>query len=174
MVYYLSIWYTRRELASRIGIFYAALVASSAFGGLIAYGVFNMKNPGVHQWFYLFIIEGTLTIFFALLALIVIPKDIRSCYFLTDAEKDVAEARVLLDAVSTLSNKFSWKEAIMEFKTIHPYIRIIVAVTYSTLQTSNNNFLAIIVARLGFSVVKTNLVNIVLCYICFSSLTFYF
>ncbi|KAL3956154.1 hypothetical protein ACCO45_009000 [Purpureocillium lilacinum] len=38
VIYYLSIWYTRAELATRIGIFYAALVASSAFGGLFAYG----------------------------------------------------------------------------------------------------------------------------------------
>lgn len=158
-VYYLSLWYTRKEIALRIGIFYSALVASSAFGGLISYGVFQMKNTGKRQWFYLFIIEGSLTMIFGLITLIVIPKDIRSCHFLTDAEKKVAEDRILLDSVQSLSNKFSWSEALSEFRTVHPYIRIIIGITYSTLLNSNTNFLAIIVGRLGYNTVKTNLVS---------------
>jgi hypothetical protein len=121
-----------------------------------------MNNTGHYQWFYLFIIEGSLTILFALITLLVIPKDIQSCYFLTDAEKEVAEARILQDSVQSLSNNFSWKEALSEFRTVHPYIRVIIAITYSTLLTSNNNFLAIIVGRLGFSTVKTNLVGALL------------
>ena len=157
MVYYLSIWYTRSEIASRIGIFYAALVSSSAFGGLISYGVFQMRTHH-YQWFYLFIIEGSLTILFALVTVSIIPKDIRSCRFLTEAEKNVAEMRILAESAEGLENNFNWKETLSEWRTLHPYIRIIVAITYSTLLTSNNNFLAIIVGRLGYSTVKTNLV----------------
>jgi MFS family permease len=160
VVYYLSIWYTRKEIASRIGIFYAALVSSSAFGGLLSFGVFQMRTPGRYQWFYLFIIEGSLTMFFAVTVSLIIPKDIRSARFLTEREKDVGEARILLDSAGSLSNAFSWKDAVLEFRTPHPYIRIIIAITYSTLLNSNNNFLAIVVSRLGYSTVKTNLASI--------------
>lgn len=38
VVYYLSTFYRRGELASRIGIFYAAASIAGAFSGLIAYG----------------------------------------------------------------------------------------------------------------------------------------
>jgi len=157
VVYYLSIWYTRTEIASRIGVFYAALVASSAFGGLISYGTFQMHTHH-YRWFYLFIIEGSLTMFVALVTFFIVPKSIRSCRFLTEAEKNVAEARILAESAEALENHFSWKEALSEWRTPHPYVRIIVAITYSTLLTSNNNFLAIIVGRLGYDTVKTNLV----------------
>ncbi|KAH8884942.1 retrograde regulation protein 2 [Thozetella sp. PMI_491] len=160
VVYYLSIWYTRKEIASRIGVFYASLVASSAFGGLISFGVFQMKNTGKPEWFYLFIIEGSLTMFFALVTLAVIPTSIRTAWFLTEEEKNVAEARILADSAQGISNDFAWGEAFNEFKTPHPYVRIIIAITYSTLLNSNNNFLAIIVNRLGFSTVKTNLYTV--------------
>lgn len=151
-------FYTRREIASRIGVFYAALVASSAFGGLISYGVFQLHTDH-YQWFYLFIIEGSLTMLCAILTFFIVPRNIRSCRFLTEAEKNVAEMRILAESAQALENNFSWREAVGEFRTIHPYVRIIVAITYSTLQTSNNNFLAIIVGRLGYDAVKTNLVR---------------
>ncbi|CAK5280523.1 unnamed protein product [Mycena citricolor] len=38
-IYYLSTFYTRGELASRLGLFYAASSISGAFSGMIAYGV---------------------------------------------------------------------------------------------------------------------------------------
>ena len=118
-----------------------------------------MRNTGHYLWFYLFIIEGSLTIFFALVTLLVIPKDIRSAWFLTEDEKCAGETRLLSDSAEGLSNAFSWSEAFLELKTPHPYIRVIIGITYSTLLNSNNNFLAIIVARLGYSAVKTNLVR---------------
>jgi hypothetical protein len=37
-VYYLSTFYKRNELASRVGVFYAAASIAGAFSGLIAYG----------------------------------------------------------------------------------------------------------------------------------------
>lgn len=40
VVYYLSLFYTLGEIASHIGIFYAALTSFSAFVGLISFGVF--------------------------------------------------------------------------------------------------------------------------------------
>ncbi|ETN38618.1 uncharacterized protein HMPREF1541_06655 [Cyphellophora europaea CBS 101466] len=159
VVYYLSIWYTRSEIASRIGIFYAALVTSSAFGGLISYGVFQLRTNH-YQWFYLFIIEGSLTLLFAFLTFFIIPKDIQTSWFLTEREKEVARARILAESAETLENTFKWKEALSEFTTPHPYVRIIIAITYSTLQQSNNNFLAIIVGRLGYDTVKTNLYTV--------------
>lgn len=118
-----------------------------------------MRNTGHYEWFYLFIIEGILTMFFALVTFLIIPQSIRSAWFLTEDEKNVGEARILADSAESLSNTFKWSEALLEFKSPHPYIRIIIAITYSTLLNSNNNFLAIIVGRLGYSTVKTNLVS---------------
>ncbi|KND92576.1 putative transporter [Tolypocladium ophioglossoides CBS 100239] len=72
--------------------------------------------------------------------------------------KDVGEARILAEAEG-LSNTFSWSEAFLKFRSPHPYIRILIAITYSTLLTSSS-FLAIVVPRLDFSTIKTNLYTV--------------
>lgn len=158
VVYYLSTWYTRSELAARVGIFYAASVAASAFGGLLAYGMFHITSGSLFDWSYLFILEGCLTVLVAFIGFVVLPKAPRTAYFLSQQEKDAAEKRILLDSVEYLENRFNWSEALSEFKGPHIYIRMVFMFNAGVLVSSNGNFLAIIVHRLGYSVVKTNLV----------------
>ncbi len=159
VVYYLSTWYTRSELAARVGIFYAASVAASAFGGLLAFGVFHIKSSKTYSWAYLFILEGCLTVLVAIVAVFVLPESPRKARFLTEQEKDAAEQRILADSVESLENKFVWSEALYEFKSPHIYVRMVMQCTAGILVSSNGNFLAIITASLGYSVVKTNLVS---------------
>ncbi|KAK4090806.1 retrograde regulation protein 2 [Purpureocillium lilacinum] len=160
VIYYLSIWYTRAELATRIGIFYAALVASSAFGGLFAYGMFHIHGGSRPNWSYLFFLEGGLTILWALVLLALLPSSTSSAWFLTDEEKATACARLEQDSVTSLEGGFSWREAFGEFRTVHGYIRIVMSFTAGVTLTSNANFLAMIVKRLGYSVIKTNLYTV--------------
>ena len=63
-IYYLSTFYKRDELASRVGLFYAAASISGAFSGLIAYGTFQIPPTKFHNWQYLFWIEGALVVLY--------------------------------------------------------------------------------------------------------------
>lgn len=58
VIYYQTTFYRRGELARRLAIFYAASSIASAFGGLLSYGVFQIKGGKLADWRYLFIIEG--------------------------------------------------------------------------------------------------------------------
>lgn len=58
-VFYLTLFYQRGELGFRIAIFFGSALLASAFSGLISFGVFQIKDPHVHGWMWLFIIEGT-------------------------------------------------------------------------------------------------------------------
>lgn len=160
VIYYLSIWYTRKELASRIGIFYAALTASSAFGGLLAYGMFQVTpSSGYFRWSYLFFLEGGMTVFWSIISFFVLPVDTQSAWFLNPAEKEVAVLRLEHDSVQSLSTEFSWRESLSEFTTPHGYIRVVLSFVMGVILTSNANFLAMVVRRLGHGVVKTQLVG---------------
>lgn len=55
VVFYLSQFYTRGELARRIGVFYAASAISGAFSGLLAFGIFQIKSTKLYSWQYLFV-----------------------------------------------------------------------------------------------------------------------
>lgn len=58
VIYYQTTFYRRGELARRLAIFYAASSIASAFGGLLSYGVFQIKGGSLASWRYLFVIEG--------------------------------------------------------------------------------------------------------------------
>lgn len=71
----LSMWYTPKELATRMAIFYGANTAAGAFGGVIAYGVGNLDGVGGWRaWKWLFLIEGVITIFAGLVCFVLLPQ----------------------------------------------------------------------------------------------------
>ena len=73
VIYYLTTFYRRGELARRLAIFYAASNIANAFSGLIAFGVFQIKNSSISNWRYLFIIEGGVTVLLAVFAFFYLP-----------------------------------------------------------------------------------------------------
>jgi MFS family permease len=62
-VYLISMFYTRKESATRMSIFYTGNLLASSFSGLIAAGVFaGMEGKhGLEGWRWLFIIQGVIT-----------------------------------------------------------------------------------------------------------------
>ncbi|KAJ5041159.1 uncharacterized protein L3040_005710 [Drepanopeziza brunnea f. sp. 'multigermtubi'] len=91
-LYYLSCWYTRKELGFRTAIFYSGALISGAFSGLIAAGVrYNMDGlHGLRAWRWLFIIEGAATIGIAIAAFFVLPNFPRTTSWLTAEERALA------------------------------------------------------------------------------------
>src|SRR5436309_12571972 len=63
-LFYLSSWYTRKELGFRTAVLYSGSLISGAFSGLIAAGITgNMDGArGLRAWRWLFIIEGAITV----------------------------------------------------------------------------------------------------------------
>lgn len=68
ILFYLSKWYTKKELSLRMAIFYSGSLVSGAFGNLIAAGILNglAGQRGYAAWQWLYIIEGAITIFVSL------------------------------------------------------------------------------------------------------------
>ena len=62
-LYILSIFYTRKEVATRISILYTGNILATAFAGLIAAGVFHGLSDvgGIAGWRWLFILQGYAT-----------------------------------------------------------------------------------------------------------------
>jgi MFS family permease len=70
----LSMWYTPRELATRMAIFYGANTAAGAFSGVIAYGIGRLDgHHGYTAWQWLFLIEGVITVFIGLCMFKLLP-----------------------------------------------------------------------------------------------------
>lgn len=62
-VYYLSAWYTKKELGKRLAGLYIAQQVGNAFGGLFAAAILQLDGQhGIAGWKWLFIIEGSATV----------------------------------------------------------------------------------------------------------------
>lgn len=99
-IYFLSCWYTKRELGIRMALLVSGIMLSNAFAGLISAGIL-MGMDGTTRlasWRWLFIIEGLATIVIALIAMCFLPDFPATTKWLTDAERIVAQGRLAEDA----------------------------------------------------------------------------
>ncbi|KAA1471527.1 MFS general substrate transporter [Dentipellis sp. KUC8613] len=160
VVFYLSTFYKRNELASRVGLFYAAASIAGAFSGLIAFGVFHIRSTKYHTWQYLFWIEGGSTVAFAILALLWLPKSPSTWWFLSAREKELARQRILADASVAVDEKLNIRDAFRPFKDWQYWVWAVISLSLGVPLASVNNFLPQIVASLGYSTVKTNLYTV--------------
>ncbi|KAH7028837.1 major facilitator superfamily domain-containing protein [Microdochium trichocladiopsis] len=99
--YMLSIFYTRREVATRIAVLYCAQILATGFAGLIAAGVFAGMSGlgGLKGWQWLFIIEGAVTALVAVAGFWLLPNTPLTTRWLTTEERELAHARMERDRV---------------------------------------------------------------------------
>ncbi|KAJ9136893.1 Major facilitator superfamily domain-containing protein [Pleurostoma richardsiae] len=95
-----SSWYTKKELAMRISVLYAAGQMSGAFGGLLGSAIMGGMNGkgGVADWRWLFIIEGAATIPVAFITAFIIPDYPATTKWLSDEERKLAVLRMAEEA----------------------------------------------------------------------------
>ncbi|KAI0155536.1 MFS transporter [Pestalotiopsis sp. NC0098] len=161
VIYYLTTFYRRGELARRLAIFYAASNIASAFSGLLAFGVFQIKSHLVDfAWRWLFIIEGSCTILFSFFAFWYLPRSAAEAKFLSEDEKNLAYHRIHVDSSSTVNEEFKLRDALKIFKLPTTYGFLLIEICLGVPLQGVSLFLPQIVARLGYDTVKTNLYTV--------------
>jgi MFS family permease len=160
VIYYISTFYRRGEMARRLGLFYAAQSIASAFGGLLSFGVFQIDSGALASWRYLFIIEGSCTILFAIFAIWVLPHSAADAYFLNDDEKRLARLRMQVDSSAVVNEKLNLREAFKIFKHPTSWAILAIQICLGVPLQSVTLFLPQIVSRLGYDRVKTNLYTV--------------
>lgn len=73
--YYLSTFYSRKQIAFRTAILYAGSQLGNAFGNLLAIAIIQLDGTsGLEGWRWLFLIEGVLTVGLALVFALYLPN----------------------------------------------------------------------------------------------------
>ncbi|KAI1195373.1 DNA-repair protein rad2 [Nemania serpens] len=91
---YLTFFYTKRELALRVGFLFVSAAIAGALGGLLAYGIGHLDGArGMSGWRWIMILEGIPTIVLGVVVLFFLPNDPESAYFLTPEEKKLMVVR---------------------------------------------------------------------------------
>lgn len=160
IIYYLSTFYRRHELARRLALFYAAANIANAFSGLLSFGVFQIKHTNLKGWQILFLIEGAATVVVSIFAFLYLPRSPGRSRFLNDHEKECAQWRIEIDSSAKSTEKISFKDAMKVFK--HPvaiawmFQEILIGVPLNSI----NNWFPQIIESLGKGTVQTNLYTV--------------
>ncbi|KAH9831495.1 inner membrane transport protein yfaV [Teratosphaeria destructans] len=102
-LYTLSNWYTRRERAKRVSVFFFGMFGANAISPLLASGIMELHGArDLKGWQWLFLMEGILTLVFSALMLFTLPGSPFSpkpllglgCLRLTEEEAEVLQSRL--------------------------------------------------------------------------------
>ncbi|KAG1739374.1 MFS general substrate transporter [Suillus paluster] len=103
VLFLVSRWYKRDEIAMRTGLVSCGSILSFAFGSLIASGILSSMEGKLGQaaWRWLFYIEGGITIIVAIFAIFILPDFPHNTRWLTPEERALAISRLAEDRYGT-------------------------------------------------------------------------
>ncbi|OAQ66151.2 MFS transporter [Pochonia chlamydosporia 170] len=102
---YLTFFYTKNELALRVGYLFVSAAIAGALGGLLAYGIGHMDGvAGMRGWRWILIIEGLPSVVLGVVTYFVLPNDAPTAWFLDEGEKALMEVRRRREYGSTKSS----------------------------------------------------------------------
>lgn len=112
LITYLTLFYSRRQLALRIGYLFTAAAVAGACGGLIAYGISFMDGAaGLPGWRWIFILEGIPSVLIGILCLFALPNSVDSAWFLSESERKLLLNIRFREVGQTVSaQKFHWAD----------------------------------------------------------------
>ncbi|EPE07698.1 mfs transporter [Ophiostoma piceae UAMH 11346] len=92
---YLTLFYTKKELALRIGYLFVSSALAGACGGLLAYGIGFMDGTcGMSGWRWVFILEGIPTTLFGIAMWFLLADEPHTAWFLDAPERQMLMARL--------------------------------------------------------------------------------
>ncbi|KAK0490060.1 major facilitator superfamily domain-containing protein [Armillaria luteobubalina] len=155
VVFYLSSWYKRHELAKWYSIYYTATAVSGTFSGLLT-GVItdNLAIPrGIEGWQWLFLIKGLGLCFVALFTWMILPDWPTTTKWMTAEEKFIAVERLKHDGIGGVAvgdepmHRECLKMALTDWRVWYLSMMYMLATGSQTIQY----FIPTLVGQLGYS-----------------------
>ncbi|KAI7881294.1 MFS general substrate transporter [Lichtheimia hyalospora FSU 10163] len=153
VIFYLTLWYTRKEQATRLALFFGCSTLAGAFGGVLAYGIMQMDGiRGMHGWQWIFIIEAIPTLVLACCTYFALPDfpETKS-KFLNEREREIIIHRLRKDAGPATETQFSKKQVIVAFLDWKVYMHAAIFISLVTPLYSLSMFMPSIISGMGFT-----------------------
>ncbi|CAG8937251.1 unnamed protein product [Penicillium salamii] len=156
-LFYLSLFYSKKQFALRTAILYSGSQLGNAFGGLLAVAI--LKLDGVHGlegWRWLFLVEGVATIGLAIILVFILPNSLKSISGFSKIEHEFLmwnfeEDQGQQDNADEVSARKGFIMAVVDVKTW-----LLMGILYSIyIAGAVTNFFPSVVATLGYSRNKT-------------------
>ncbi|KAL2061443.1 hypothetical protein VTL71DRAFT_7716 [Oculimacula yallundae] len=121
-LYLLSCFYTRKEVATRMAIFYTGNMLAASFSGLIAAAVFSTMDGryGMAGWRWLYIIQGSLSFGVGVASFFFLPNHPLKTKWLSQEQREMAHNRIVADTTEKEGNVSPWKglyQCVVDWRT---------------------------------------------------------
>ncbi|KAF4121438.1 nicotinic acid transporter [Geosmithia morbida] len=108
---YLTMFYTKRELALRLGYLFASSAVAGSVGGLLAYGIGHMDGvAGLRGWRWIIILEGIPTTILGVSILWWLADTPDVAFYLSPAERELMDRRMHREVGRTRSSDLMHEE----------------------------------------------------------------
>ncbi|KAK3381808.1 major facilitator superfamily domain-containing protein [Podospora didyma] len=171
-ILYATYFYTSLELSLRLAIFWSTLNVARVISALLAAGILKMRGVGGHTgWFWLFILEGVLTVILGLISFLYLPASptnttgplFRKPWY-TEREEVIMTNRLLRDdpgkGLTSIVERITWKN--VKETWMDPslwglfFIGLVAYIPASPVQ----GYLTLTLRRIGFSTFDCNMLTI--------------
>lgn len=161
IILYLSGFYRRKDLSLRIAMFWSAASLSGAFSGLLAAAISKMNGVGGQEgWRWIFTLEGIFTVCWAVLAYTLLPNTPEQVMLFSAEEAKRCSQRLKLDVDLLDNEKITTGKVLSVFKEPHCILIWICAVCSGCVIFGLAYFTPSIVAAMGYSSVRTQLMTV--------------
>lgn len=145
-----SMWYKRSEQPIRIGIWYSALGLGIAGGGILGYGIGQIRGS-LPSWKYEFIIIGACCVAWGIVMLVVLPDSPITTSYLTPRQRTIMINRLRENQTGIENREFKMRqfvEALTDFKV---HLFFLIAFFQAIVNGGVTNFGTLIIQGFGFS-----------------------
>ncbi|KAH8660029.1 nicotinamide mononucleotide permease [Xylariales sp. PMI_506] len=151
-LYFLSLFYNRKQMAFRAAILYSGSQLGNAFGGLFAIGVLRLDGQsGLSGWQWLFLVEGVITTGLAIVFAFILPNSNKKIIGMSEIECEFVQWNYIseqgqADDIAEISAFKGFRMALVDPKTW-----LLMGTLYATyIVGAVVNFFPSVVAGLGY------------------------
>ncbi|KAK8022644.1 hypothetical protein PG993_013411 [Apiospora rasikravindrae] len=164
LMFVTSTWYTRDEIPTRTGIWFAGNSVGGIVSSFLAFGIGHIRkddNNAVGPWRWMFIILGVATFLWGFIILCLLPDRISAAKFLTPDERRWAQDRVVV-AGTGRTDKTAWRwdqarECLVDPKT---WFVGSLCLLCQIPNGGTQNFANLVLVSFGFTNLQSTLINI--------------
>ncbi|KAJ8653364.1 hypothetical protein O0I10_011015 [Lichtheimia ornata] len=161
VIFFLTLFYKKNEIATRIALFWGSTVAAHAYAGILAYGILRLRGAqSMAGWQWLFLIEGIPTVLVAIIAWFYLPSSPETWSRLTLEEQRLAVSRLAIEdggqhhhhvSLRDLDDASNREQAIKALVDWKVWLWMVMFFSGSVANTSISNFLPLIVKGMGYN-----------------------
>lgn len=162
IVFYITSWYKRSEMGSRIAIFFSSAAIAGAFSGLLAAAIDTMDGVGGRPgWSWIFILEGLATILASFASFWLIQDFPDTAKFLNEAERVFVVRRLendmKLSAAGEIFKTEYLSQSLTDWKT---WVAMGIFMGFDGPLYAFSLFLPSTINQLGFQATEANLLSV--------------